>query len=420
MNQAKTLHLTNAYHASSGGVATSYRALLKEADRCGRAMRLVVPSDRDDVEQVGEFCRIYHVAAPRSKLFDTRYRTIWPQRYLIGRSSRIWEILTAEQPDLLEVRDKFCLNWLGGLFRKGWSGAVKRPVLVASSSERLDDLMSAYVAKAKPITRFARWYMRYCYIPLFDFHTANSEYTAQEIHQAMTPRHARPVMVCPEGVDCDRFRPDQHDKSLRKALLNRVGGNERSLLLLYSGRLSPEKNLGLLSGAMARLNDAGQDYRLIVAGDGPYAGQLRRDLETNAAGRFLFLGHISDRDQLARLYASCDIFVHPNPREPFGIAPLEAMASGLALVAPDSGGILSYAEQSCCRLVPPVPEAFAEAICSAADDDARATIRIAARKAAEKHNWPIVASRLFQLFDRLVECRDNLVNPALAVSCTYG
>src|SRR5580704_5776534 len=104
INQAKTLHLTNAFHATSGGVATSYRALLKEADKSSRLMRLVVPSDRDDVEEVGRFGRIYHVAAPHGRLFDTRYRTIFPQRYLIGASGRIWEILAAEQPDLLEIR----------------------------------------------------------------------------------------------------------------------------------------------------------------------------------------------------------------------------------------------------------------------------------------------------------------------------
>jgi|HubBroStandDraft_6_1064221.scaffolds.fasta_scaffold35600_1 alpha-1,6-mannosyltransferase len=404
INQAKTLHLTNAFHATSGGVATSYRALLKEADKSSRLMRLVVPSDRDDVEEVGRFGRIYHVAAPHSRLFDTRYRTILPQRYLIGTSGRIWEILAAEQPDLLEIRDKLCLNWLGGLFRQGWSRRVKRPVLVASSSERLDDLLAAYLTNSSPISKFARLYMRYCYIPLFDFHTANSAYTADEIHQAMTPRHARPVLVCPEGVDCERFSPERRDQAFRGKLLNSVGGNDESLLLLYSGRLSPEKNLGLLPRIMEKLwADGGQDYRLIVAGDGPLALQLRQQLEAAAPGRVVFLGHLLDRDQLARLYASCDIFIHPNPREPFGIAPLEAMASGLALVAPRSGGILSYADESCSWLVLPNAIAFAGAIRGATNRESRASRTQAARKVAERHSWPIVAEKLFRLFDHLVQ-----------------
>jgi alpha-1,6-mannosyltransferase len=51
------------------------------------------------------------------------------------------------------------------------------------------------------------------------------------------------------------------------------------------------------------------------------------------------LGYIADRELLADILANCDVFLHPNPHEPFGIAPLEAMASRLALVAPDSGGV---------------------------------------------------------------------------------
>ena len=56
-----------------------------------------------------------------------------------------------------------------------------------------------------------------------------------------------------------------------------------------------------------------------------------------------FSSDISTKKLLADYYANADVFVHPNPKEPFGIAPLEAMASGVPTVAPDAGGILSYA-----------------------------------------------------------------------------
>ena len=59
---------------------------------------------------------------------------------------------------------------------------------------------------------------------------------------------------------------------------------------------------------------------------------LQGQAETRVPGRVHFLGHLPDRRQLASLYANADVFVHPNPREPFGIGPLEAMASGLPLV----------------------------------------------------------------------------------------
>src|SRR5262249_51605964 len=213
--------------------------------------------------------------------------------------------------------------------------------------ERVDDQLRAYVSSGPLALRFARWYMRYCYVPLFDFHLANSAYTAAEILACMAPRHARNVLICTHGVDCATFHPARRDASARARLLEMAGGDVRSLLLLYSGRLAKEKNISLLVDLMAMMSSpAGRDYRLIVAGQGPLASRLALELRRRSACRFAFLGHIADQLALARLYASCDIFIHPNPREPFGIAPLEAMASGLALVAPAGGGVASYADAS--------------------------------------------------------------------------
>ena len=65
---------------------------------------------------------------------------------------------------------------------------------------------------------------------------------------------------------------------------------------------------------------------------------------------------------MADYYANADVFVHPNPREPFGIAPLEAMVSGVPTLAPNSGGILSYATNENAWLVEPTGENFAASV----------------------------------------------------------
>src|SRR5262245_22837452 len=85
-------------------------------------------------------------------------------------------------------------------------------------------------------------------------------------------------------------------------------------------------------------------------------------------GSVVFLCHVRDRKMLALLYANADVFVHPNPHEPFGIAPLEAMASGLPLLAPNSGGLTSYASAANAWTVPPTVGNFAEAICEIMSD----------------------------------------------------
>ncbi len=95
----RTVHVTNAYHPGSGGIRTFYRALVDEANRRGRSLRLIVPAARHGVEDVGEHARIHCVRAPRSPWIDSRYRVLLPSQFLLpGR--RLARILREEQPDL--------------------------------------------------------------------------------------------------------------------------------------------------------------------------------------------------------------------------------------------------------------------------------------------------------------------------------
>lgn len=130
----RTLHLTNAYHAHSGGIRTFYRALIDEANRTGRSMRLIVPSERHAVEEVGEHARVFHVRAPRSPWIDPRYRVLFPSQFLLPWR-RLVRILRQEQPDLVEVCDKYSLCYLAGVIRRGWIRGLRRPVLVGLGPE---------------------------------------------------------------------------------------------------------------------------------------------------------------------------------------------------------------------------------------------------------------------------------------------
>ena len=160
-------------------------------------------------------------------------------------------------------------------------------------------------------------------------------------------------------------------------MLDRSGVPEEAILLLYAGRISPEKNIGLLVDMMKILAaDKANDYRLLVAGAGPQSQWLRQQGQKYAPGRIVQLGHL-DKETLADYYANADVFVHPNPKEPFGIAPLEAMASGIPTVAPNAGGILSYASNDNAWLVEPTGESFAAAVRDVVENDARREEKIA-------------------------------------------
>jgi glycosyltransferase involved in cell wall biosynthesis len=352
------------------------------------------------MEQLGEFTRIYQVAGLRSPVFDPRYRFLLPHGYMVPYAGAIWKILKEEDPDLVEVCDKYALIWLAGLLRKRMLPGLKRPSLVGFSCERMDDNISAYLGNGEFGRRFARYYMGWCYIPFFDVHIVNSAYTADELQRAMVPKHRRPVWVCPMGVD-RTSNAGASNGDARSELMQKIGAHPNSRLLFYAGRLSPEKNLELLLDTMDLLVDQGGDYHMILAGDGPRAEWLREKGLARLPGRVHCLGHVSNREELLLLYRSCDAFVHPNPREPFGIAPLEALAFGLPLVAPNSGGVLAYADETNAWLTDPDPAAFSTAILSVfMDPDSRERKVAAGLQTAAQHEWPAVTRELFGIYDK--------------------
>ena len=374
----KTLHITNCYHASSGGIRTFYRALLAAANEHRRYLRLIVPGPEDSVEQIGEFGRIYTIQAPRSPFIDSAYRLLLPHLYALPYRSRLRQILEEERPDLVEICDKYTLCYLPMAWRHGWIKDAPPAVFVGLSCERMDDNVSAFLSEGALGRRFANWYMRSVYAPRFDGHISNSEYTAGELVAALAKFPDLPVHVCPMGADCENFGPYRREPSKRAELLakfqNALGGGKSTRLLLYVGRLSREKNISLLVDMMELLaRNSRDDYALLILGQGRLANWIETNMDRRAAGRVRLIGHISDRERVADIFANCDALIHPNPREPFGIAPLEAMASGLPVVAPLSGGVLSYANESNAWLAEPNGASFAAAVHKIFENDSGAT-----------------------------------------------
>jgi glycosyltransferase involved in cell wall biosynthesis len=422
----KSVHITNYYHKNSGGISTSYNNLLAAAGRHRRHVVLIVPGEDESVEIVNEFAKIYYVPAKYSPLFDKRYRIMMPWQYMM-KDSVIRKILLGEKPDLIEVTDKYTLSLLGVMIRTNNFKKLGRPVLVHFSCERMDDNVGSFLTSGRLGKWFSRRVIGNYTMPSFDYHIANSTYTAEEFYESLSaeknggrsdgflnwcwryfkaPRVATKerVFVCPRGVDSEMFRPDRRSDDIRREMRERAGIPQESIMLLYAGRISPEKNIGLLVDVMKILSkDSQQDYRLLVAGAGPQSEWLRGQGEKFAPGKIKLLGHL-DKETLANYYANADVFVHPNPKEPFGIAPLEAMASGVATVAPNAGGILSYATAENAWLVEPDGETFAAAIREVVGDPELRDKKIANALATARENTREASTdRLFATYDKIYE-----------------
>ncbi len=419
----KSVHITNYYHKDSGGISTAYNKLLEGANRHGRHVRLIVPGEESCVEEVGEFGRIYYVKANHSPVFDKRYRILMPWNTYIFDQSPIKKILRDEAPDIIEIGEKYTLSLMAGLIRKGiMNVAAKRPMLVHFSCERMDDNVGAFISNGRASKRFSRAFIRNYVFPMFDFHLTNSDYTASELLDAVSYssgvrfmnfcwrllRSAKAsarerVFVNQCGVDVETFSAARKDAQKRKRICSENGLPDTAKLLLYAGRISPEKNVALLPKIMETLaNDSKNDFRLLIAGAGPNQDWLAAECEKAADGRVRMLGQMNNREELADLFANCDAFVHPNPREPFGITPLEAMASGLPVVAPNSGGVLSYANNENAWLGDPDAKCFSEAIRDIFSDDSKRQSKIrCALETSGKYNWETSISNLFGLYDKM-------------------
>lgn len=409
----RSVHFTNAWHGTSGGIRTFYEALLAGAEQHRRHLALVVPGPKTSCQRLGEFARIYSIRAPHSPVFDRRYRVLLPHRYVGASRSAVWRLLARERPDVVETCDKYALPFLNGLVKRR-AGDGPRPTLIGLSCERMDDNIRAWLGYGRIADAATRAYLRRVYLPLFDGHIANSDYTAQELRAIVDTYAASDwrlrrlqslIRVGPMGVDLDGFGPGRRSEAIRRQLLKGLGGRPDSTLLVYAGRVSPEKHVMGLPTMIQELVARGVDARLIICGDGPLRAEMERTAALTAPGRIVVLGHVS-RSTLAGILASADVFVHPNPCEPFGIGPLEAMASGLPVVLPRAGGVLSYATDANTWLTPPDAEGLAGGV---RDLLARPMLtqqrRAVALEDVKRLAWPAAVATYFDHYDTIDDAR---------------
>ncbi len=218
---------------------------------------------------------------------------------------------------------------------------------------------------------------------LADLTLAPSSATLGELRR----RGFRRTALWGRGVRTDTFHPRHRTDPLGAALREDLLGG-RHLLVGFVGRLAPEKRVERL-GAVARLPGA----RAVVVGDGPSRPSVQVALAGTGAR---FLGRL-DGEDLARAYAALDVFVHTGTDETFGQTLQEAMASGVPVVAPASGGPLDVVDHGRTGLLHPPHDldALAGAVRHLADRPGlRRAMGEAGRRTALTRSWDAVCDQL--------------------------
>jgi glycosyltransferase involved in cell wall biosynthesis len=195
------------------------------------------------------------------------------------------------------------------------------------------------------------------------------------------------IRLWPRGVDLDLFAPCGHAPSAERPVA------------LYVGRLAAEKGLDLLSSL------AGPDtgVRLVIVGDGPARSELAARFPAPAV---TFTGVLHGED-LAAAYRSADVFVFPSTTETLGLVMIEALASGLPVIAVDSPAsreILANCPAG--RLFPPeLADKLPELVREVRDENVAGDLTALARREAEKWSWPAATDFLVSCYREVIANR---------------
>ena len=368
---------TETFLPATDGVVTRLRYTLEELARVGDDMLVVAPRYPDGGPDSYAGAPIYRVPGvpfppyPRIKLSSAHPG--------VGRALRRF------RPDLVHAVNPFILG-PSGIF---YARRLKVP-LVASYHTNVAAYARYY--KLNFFSDAARWWTR----QLHNRAEVNL-CTSEAAKDYLLKEGIKRVHLWPQGVDAQRFHPDKASEKWRERL---SGGHPSDRLLLYVGRLAPEKGIERLKAILREVPGT----RIAIIGDGP----AREDLERGFAGTATVFTGVLQGEDLAAAYASADAFLFPSTTDTLGLAMIEALASGLPIVAARSDAsreIVEEGENGLLYEADSKPSLVAAVRRLFSDEGFRAALARAARSAAEGRDWGTSTGALRGYYEQALEER---------------
>ena len=379
----KVCDLTQFYSPLSGGVKRYVHEKIGFIQKHAPDHEhvLIVPGEKTDVV-AGERSRIYSIRSPLVSR-TSRYRAL-------VNLSAVGEILANERPDILESADPYQVGWKALSAGK----ALKIPVVAFYHSHFPEAYLRGASKLLGPRAGASRMSAAQRYVRKLYNRFEATLVPSEPLAQTLAGWGVRNTRLLSLGVNPDHFRrtPDDSAKTRRALSIE----PERKLLL-YVGRLAPEKNTAVLFKAFELLAERRpREFQLMVIGDGPERKALQR---LAPAHDVKWIQYCTDPLELARYYRAADLFVHPGTQETFGLVALESQACGTPVVGIRGSrldGIILHDQDSWAR--EKSPEALAAAIEQSSARDLKELGRSAAERAAREYAWPRVFDRLFCIY----------------------
>lgn len=362
---------TGNYNYIKDGVALTLNRLVAFLESRGVPVLVFAPvAEKPAFASVGELVPVPSMAIPTRSEY----------RVALGLSRNARERLEAFRPTLLHIAVPDIAGYKALKLAERW----KVPV-VASYHTRYDTYLRFYGLGL--FEKLGQRYMRHFYSRVRRVYPP-SESMAEIIRREGQSQN---VEIWARGVDSDLFHPKKRDMAWRRSL----GIADDEVTVSFAGRLVKEKNTAIYMRVMNGLTNKGLKVRPLVIGDGPEMPVLKTGLQNGVFAGFLH------GEELARAYASSDVFFFPSESETFGNVTLEAMASGLPAVnAIASGSNSLVAEGVTGHLVSARDEAgLGQRLEALAQDEAlRRRMGEAARTRALDYSWDHILSGLLESY----------------------
>lgn len=216
---------------------------------------------------------------------------------------------------------------------------------------------------------------------------APSTASCLDLHLAGVPE----VYLWRRGIDTQLFNPNKRNQSLRKEWKK---GEQAKMIVGFVGRLAQEKRIGDLQTLQNNPN-----IQLVIVGDGPHRNKLEQQLP-----HAIFLG-LKTGEELAQIYASFDLFIHPGPNETFCQAVQEALSSGIPAIVPLTGGPADLIAHGRTGYVIDIadPIKLNKTVNLHHERGDRKQMRIAARDSVSMRTWTRINNELKEHYEVVIE-----------------
>ena len=374
--------VTETYPPEVNGVALTIARIVEGLHARNHDVQLIRP--RQDASDAAETSVRFHEVLMRG-LPIPRYPNL---RMGLPSKRALVQLWSLHRPDVVHIATEGALGW------SALQAAVQLKLPVCSDFRTNFHVYSRHYGIGwlyKPIMAYLR---------KFHNRTQATMVPTEALRRDLEAGGFKNLSVVSRGVDVQQFSRARRSQALRQ----QWGVAPDDLVVVYVGRIAPEKNLPMLMAAFEAISRVDARAKLVIVGSGPQQADLQQQQP-----QALFVGQRKGED-LAAHYASADLFLFPSLTETFGNVTTEAMASGLAVLAFNYAAAAQLIRNGVNGRVVEIDDAagFVQAALElAADTAGRRRMGAAASETAQALDWSSIVARFEGVLDSVIHRADQ-------------